>query len=83
MDLRHWIYVGWHAGECRGFYEGELRPWDVAGAKLIAIEAGAKTGYYKTKMDTELLDCINGDRIIVSSPGIFDEFQKILIKDRI
>ena len=69
-------------GRMQGFYEGKLQPWDVAAAKLIAIEAGAKTGYYKTKIDIDVLDCINGDNIIVSGPGIFDEFQKILIKDR-
>ena len=66
-------------GRMQGFYEGKLCPWDVAAAKLIAIEAGAKTGYYSTKQNTFTPECINGDNIIVSSPGIFDEFYKILI----
>lgn len=62
----------------QGFYEEKLHPWDVAAAKLIAIEAGAKTGYYNVEQNVIIPDCINGDSIIVSSPGIFDEFQKTL-----
>jgi myo-inositol-1(or 4)-monophosphatase len=65
-------------GRMQGFYEGKLHPWDVAAAKLIAIEAGAKVGYYSTKQNTIISDCLNGDSIIVSSPGIYEEFHKIL-----
>lgn len=65
-------------GRMQGFYEGKLHPWDVAAAKLIAIEAGAKTGYYVTGKKMIIADCLNGNSIIVSSPGVFDEFQKIL-----
>jgi len=62
----------------QGFYEGKLYPWDVAAAKLIAIEAGAKTGCYSTKQNMNIPECINGDDVIVSSPGIFDEFYTTL-----
>ena len=65
-------------GRMQGFYEGELHPWDVAAAKLIAIEAGARTGYYSAKQGINIPDDINGDSIIISSPEIFDEFQKTL-----
>jgi myo-inositol-1(or 4)-monophosphatase len=65
-------------GRMQGFYEGGLHPWDVAAAKLIAVEAGAKTGYYSDGQDKNIPDCLNGDSIIVSSPGIFVEFQKAL-----
>ncbi|WP_041276405.1 inositol monophosphatase family protein [Desulfosporosinus acidiphilus] len=65
-------------GRMQGFYEGKLHPWDVAAAKLIAIEAGAKTGYYGQRIIVP--DCLNGNSIIVSSPGVFDEFQKVLSK---
>lgn len=67
-------------GRMQGFYEGKLHPWDVTAAKLIAIEAGAITGYYSTNQTMSMPDCINGDSIIVSSPGIYDEFQKTLAK---
>lgn len=67
-------------GRMQGFYEGELKPWDVAAAKFIAVEAGAQTGYYSTEQDRAIPDCINGDNIIVSSPGVFIEFQKVLNK---
>lgn len=65
-------------GRMQGFYEGRLSPWDVAAAKLIAIEAGAKTGCYNTRRNIFIPDCINGDSVIVSSPGIFDEFYRIV-----
>lgn len=65
-------------GRMQGFYEGKLFPWDVAAAKLIAIEAGAKVGYYKNDDNSSILDCINGNNIIVSSPKVFDELKKIL-----
>lgn len=67
-------------GRMQGFYEGKLYPWDVAAAKLIAIEAGAKTGYYINE-NKNIPDCLNGNHIIVSSPGVFDEFQKVLSDD--
>ncbi len=65
-------------GRMQGFYEGQLSPWDVAAARLIAVEAGARTGYYSIAQNRMIPDCINGNRIIVSSPGIFDVFQKTL-----
>lgn len=65
-------------GRMQGFYEGELSPWDVAAARLIALEAGAKAGYYSTKRSKFIPDCIDGDKVIISSPGVFDEFHKIL-----
>lgn len=65
-------------GRMQGFYEGKLCSWDVAAAELIAIEAGAKIGCYNTKRNIFTPDCINGDSVIVSSPGIFDEFYKIV-----
>jgi myo-inositol-1(or 4)-monophosphatase len=65
-------------GRMQGFYEGKLSPWDVAAARLIATEAGAKAGCYNTNKDMSIPECIDGDKIIISSPGIFDEFHKIL-----
>jgi myo-inositol-1(or 4)-monophosphatase len=65
-------------GRMQGFYEGELSPWDVAAAKLIAIEAGAEVGYYKKDDNCPVLECINGNNIIVSSPKVFDELKNIL-----
>jgi len=62
-------------GRMQGFYEEELSPWDVAAAKLIAVEAGASTGYYYVEENTYVPDCINGNCVIISSPKIFDEFR--------
>lgn len=65
-------------GRMQGFYEGKLSPWDVAAAKLIAVESGAKTGYY-IEQNKIIPDCINGNNIIVASPGIYDEFRRHLL----
>jgi len=65
-------------GRMQGFYEGELHPWDVAAAKLIAQEAGASIGYYKEASNLTP-KCIDGNNIIVSSPEIFDELKQLLI----
>lgn len=65
-------------GRMQGFYEGKLHPWDVAAAKCIAVEAGAKTGYYSAEQNRIIPDCINGERVMIASPGIFDEFKKAL-----
>ena len=64
-------------GRLQGFYEGHLHPWDVAAAKLIAIEAGATVGHYKSD-ENIISECIDGNNIIVSSPGVFDELLGIL-----
>jgi myo-inositol-1(or 4)-monophosphatase len=65
-------------GRMQGFYEGTLSPWDVAAAKLIAIEAGAKVGHFKKEDNYHVLECINGNNIVVSSPRVFDELKHIL-----
>ena len=65
-------------GRMQGFYEGELHPWDVAAAKLIAKEAGAYVGHYK-EASNSIQECINGNNIIVSSPKIFDELKQLLV----
>ncbi len=65
-------------GRMQGFYEGKLSPWDVAAARLIATEAGAEVGHYKHDNNSSVLECINGNNIIVSSPKVFDELKQIL-----
>lgn len=65
-------------GRMQGFYEGELYPWDVAAAKLIAIESGAKVGCYKKEHNHGTPECVSGNNIVISSPGIFDELKRIL-----
>lgn len=70
--------VCWVAcGRMQGFYEGKLHPWDVAASKLVAVEAGARVGYYHDKEDN-IPDCLNGNHVVVASPGVFDELEKLL-----
>lgn len=63
----------------QGFYEGKLHPWDVAADKFIATVSGAKIGNYSDDPNSSIPDCINGDKAIVSSPGVFNEFQRLLV----
>lgn len=65
-------------GKMQAFYEDKLSPWDVAAARLIANEAGAKIGHYKYEDNTSTPECINGNYIIVSSPKVFNELKHIL-----
>lgn len=64
-------------GRMQGFYEGELQPWDIAAARLIAIEAGAKAGFYEKKI-SDLPDCMNGSNLMIASPQVFEELKDAL-----
>ena len=63
-------------GRRDGFYEGDLAPWDVAAAGLIAREAGACWGTYGAS-SAEPVD-LNGRNIVTATPGVFDELADLL-----
>ncbi len=65
-------------GRMQGYYEEEVHAWDVAAAKLIAKEAGAMVGHYKNVSNSSILECINANSVLISSPKIFDELKKLL-----
>jgi len=65
-------------GRLQCFYEEKLHPWDVAAAKLIATEAGAAVGSYDHETSADLEDSLNSYKVVVSSPGVFDELKAIL-----
>ncbi len=67
-------------GRLQAYYEGLLHPWDVAAARLIAVEAGAAVGHYGPWRDSDPEDDLNGNCLIVSSPGVFQELQELLMK---
>ncbi len=72
-------------GKLDGFYE-DLAPWDVAAGMLIAREAGASIGRFDDPtLDRpywsgrrELPESINGKNVVLSCPGIFEEFISAL-----
>lgn len=66
-------------GRLQGFYERKLQPWDVAAAKLIALEAGARVGYYSAEQNPNIPNCLNGNSLVVSSPGIFEALKSHLV----
>lgn len=66
-------------GRLQGFYEEKLYPWDVAAAKLIATEANAAVGHYSIENNSTLPNCLNSYKVVVSSPGVFEELKAVLI----
>ena len=72
-------------GRLQAYYEGELKPWDISAGKLIATEAGARNGHYREKKETEAFrssgvpDFLDGDRILFSSPAVFEELLETLL----
>lgn len=69
-------------GRLQAYYESSLAPWDMAAGRLIALEAGATVGHYDMgQVNSELAEDINGQHILVSSPGVYDELSRILAAD--
>ena len=64
-------------GRFDGFYEYELKAWDICAGSLIAIEAGAKV----TDWDNSKLP-IDGSRILATNGLIHDEMVNILDNKR-
>lgn len=64
-------------GRLDAFFE-TLNPWDIAAARLIAVEAGATISTYRPRTNCTWPDDLNGENILVSTPGITNELQKIL-----
>lgn len=69
-------------GRLQGFYEEKLFPWDVAAAKLIATEANATVGHYSLENSSTLPNSLNCYKVIVASPGVFEELKGVLIAVR-
>lgn len=66
-------------GRLQAYYEEKLFPWDVAAAKLIAAEALATIGYYCDENSLDLPDGLKCYKLIVSSPGVFNELKDTLM----
>jgi myo-inositol-1(or 4)-monophosphatase len=64
-------------GRLDAFFE-TLNPWDIAAARLIAIEAGATACTYRKRTNCTWPDDLNGENILVATPRITTELQKIL-----
>jgi len=61
------------AGRLDAYWEMSLHPWDVAAGLLMVLEAGGKVGDFEG--DGLPLD---GRRVLVSAPEIFDECLRVL-----
>ncbi len=64
------------AGRFDGFYEIELKPWDVAGAIPILIEAGGRVSSLENGKY-----CIGDDAIVVTNSKIHQEILDIIGKN--
>lgn len=63
-------------GRLDAFFE-TLNPWDIAAARLIAVEAGATVSTYRKRTNCTWPDDLNGENILVATPRITTELQKI------
>lgn len=72
--------ISWVAcGRLDAFYESPLSPWDVAAARLIATEAGARAGFVDGPGPNEVVpEEFFAKDIIISSPIIFDQLRSVL-----
>ena len=64
-------------GRMDAFYE-DLQPWDIAAGRLIACEAGARSG--TTVEYTTLPPDIEGRGVFLAAPGIYDELREVLMR---
>lgn len=66
------------AGRLDAFYES-VSPWDMAAATLIAREAGAlATNLYPRPANTSIPSDLDGQKLLVAAPPIFEELRTIL-----
>ena len=66
-------------GRIDGFYEVPLSPWDIAAAKLIATEAGARSGFIVGPSKDEVVPTeLFSHDVIVACPQIFEQLHAIL-----
>jgi myo-inositol-1(or 4)-monophosphatase len=67
------------SGKLHGHFETGLKPWDIAAAKLVALEAGAKWGSVHPLPDPlPVPEELYAADIIAGVPGIFEELKKSL-----
>ncbi len=64
-------------GRLDGFYEGELRAWDIAAAGLIAREAGVTWGHLSPP-DADVPEDLYGLDVLCASPVLFHALKELL-----
>jgi len=70
------------AGRLDGYYE-DVMPWDIAAGSLIAKEAGAKVGKFKTTAQGIIPEELEGEGFLVSNPFVFEELKRLLSIDEV
>ncbi len=61
------------AGRMDGFWERDLKPWDVAAGALIVAEAGGRV----TQMDGSSFDA-RGDQVLATNGRIHDDMLDVI-----
>jgi myo-inositol-1(or 4)-monophosphatase len=61
------------AGRCEGFWERNLKPWDVAAGSLIVREAGGLVGDLDGKGDP-----VKTGNILAANASLYDDLKKLL-----
>ncbi len=64
-------------GRIDAYYEEDIKAWDLAAGKLIALEAGARYGFFADDARDELPE-IRGYATIATNPQVYHELLEIL-----
>lgn len=64
-------------GRIDAYYEEDLKAWDLSGGKLIAIEAGAKYGFFADNVRNEHPE-IQGYANVTGNPQVYAKLLEIL-----
>ncbi len=67
-------------GRIDAYYEEDLKAWDLSAGKLIAIEAGAKYGFFDENKRDELSE-IRGYANLAANSKVYDEMMSILTEN--
>jgi len=64
-------------GRIDAYYEEDLKAWDLSAGKLIALEAGARYGFFDENKRSELAE-IRGYANLAANPQVYDAMMSIL-----
>lgn len=65
-------------GRLDAYYE-TVSPWDLAAARLIALEAGARCGHLHPVPDGYSEDLFS-EQVLMTAPSIYDALEKVLVE---
>lgn len=66
------------AGRCDGFWEMNLKPWDIAAGMLLVKEAGGHVTMLGNKRSTNEQEILNSGNVLAANPNIQFALEKLI-----